>query len=86
MTPIVERLRLWLDYAPLAKPPYDRIREATDNIEELVEALTKCRDKFCFYEQLHRLKCTAEGDEKADRNREMADMCDGVLDKIGGDA
>lgn len=43
------------------------------------EALTKCRDKFLHYEQLHRLKCTAEGDEKADRNREMADMCNAVL-------
>lgn len=42
-------------------------------------ALVKCRDKFRHYEQLHRLKCTPEGDEKADRNREMADMIDAAL-------
>jgi succinylarginine dihydrolase len=52
--------------------------EAT-HLEEVVRALTKCRDKFLHYEDLHRLKCTAEGDEKADRNREMADMCDAAL-------
>jgi hypothetical protein len=42
-------------------------------------ALEKCRDKFRFYADLHRLKSTAEGDEKADRNAEMADMCDAAL-------
>jgi hypothetical protein len=50
-------------------------------IGEMVEALEKCRHKFLHYEELHRLKCTAEGDEKADRNREMADMCDTALSR-----
>ena len=48
------------------------------------EALTKCRDKFRFYADLHRLKCTADGDEKADRNAEMADMCDSTLSSLEG--
>jgi hypothetical protein len=52
---------------------------AKGRIERLEAALAKCADKFDFYEQLHRLKCTAEGDEKADRNRELADMCRAAL-------
>lgn len=50
----------------------------------LYEALEKARDKFRHYEDLHRVKCTAEGDEKADRNREMADLCDAALAQAGG--
>ena len=59
---------------------------AADTITELLEALEKCRDKFRHYEDLHRVKCTAEGDEKADRNREMADLCDGAIAKARGEA
>lgn len=54
-------------YAP-EKLPYG-------NVLELRKALEKCRHKFLHYADLHRMKCTAEGDEKADRNQEMADMC-----------
>lgn len=46
-----------------------------DENERLREALERAEAKFRHYDDLHRLKCTAEGDEKADRNREMADMC-----------
>jgi hypothetical protein len=53
--------------------------ETGEALERLREALGKCADKFDFYEQCHRLKCTADGDEKADRNREMADMCRDAL-------
>jgi hypothetical protein len=52
--------------------------------EAMEEALIKCRDKFRHYEDLHRLKCTPEGDEKADRNREMADMCEAALSTRDG--
>jgi hypothetical protein len=53
-------------------------------IDTKTAALEKCRDKFLHYEQLHRLKCTSEGDEKADRNRDMADMIDAALSSKGG--
>lgn len=61
--------------APLRTP-------ATPSVDRLVEAATKARDKFLHYELLHRLKCTSEGDEKADRNREMADMLTEALASI----
>jgi hypothetical protein len=62
--------------------------------DTLVEALTKCRDKFREYERMHlakvqapdrgdildvRDKANAEAEAKAQRNREMADMCDAAL-------
>lgn len=49
---------------------------------EVREALTKCRDKFREYEQIHRLKNSAEGTAKAKRNSEMADMCDLALQSM----
>jgi hypothetical protein len=60
----------------------------SEAVSELVEALTKCRDKFREYEQLHRLKNTVEGTAKAKRNSEMADMCDAAIDaaKLGSRA
>lgn len=45
----------------------------------LVEALTKCRDRFNEYALLHYRKRTAEGDEKALSNAHMAEMCDAAL-------
>jgi hypothetical protein len=48
-------------------------------VERLRACVEKCRDTFDHYEALHRLKCTAEGDEKADRNRELADLCRAAL-------
>jgi succinate dehydrogenase/fumarate reductase flavoprotein subunit len=51
--------------------------------DALRAVVTKCADKFDHYEQLHRLKCTSEGDEKADRNRELADMCRAALTATG---
>lgn len=51
----------------------------TTATQELVAALEKCRYKFAHYTDLHRLKCTAEGDEKADRNQEMVDLIDAAL-------
>lgn len=51
-------------------------------LAEVERAATKARDTFLHYEQLHRLKCTSEGDEKADRNREMADMLSEALGSI----
>lgn len=59
--------------------PSEAARPTVGDEQLLREALTKCRDKFLHYEQLHRLKCTADGDEKADRNREMVDLCDAAL-------
>jgi len=59
----------------------DTIEALLSRVDKLEEALKKCRHKFLHYEDLHRLKCTAEGDEKADRNREMADMCDAALNR-----
>jgi hypothetical protein len=66
------------DHAP-GSAAKDGSEAPTPHEGKLVEALTKCRNKFLHYEQLHRLKCTSEGDEKADRNRDMADMCDEAL-------
>jgi hypothetical protein len=54
---------------------------ACNSFPELVAALQKARDKFRHYEDLHRIKCTAEGDEKADRNRELADEMEAALSK-----
>lgn len=62
---------------------------------ELVGALTKCRDKFAEYTDLHTQKLrnykgkeplnyAADIQFKIDRNREMAEMCDAAL-KISGD-
>jgi hypothetical protein len=53
----------------------------------LREALTKCRDKFAEYVELHRAKLkytiSREGDEavqeKIDRNAEMVALCDAAL-------
>jgi hypothetical protein len=56
-----------------AKTVADHIEAQASLLNMLREALKKARDKFLHYEELHRLKCTSEGDEKADRNREMAD-------------
>jgi hypothetical protein len=63
-----------------------RLKQAADTLlaiqgerDALRAIVTKCADKFDHYEQLHRLKCTSEGDEKADRNRELADMCRAAL-------
>ena len=60
--------------------------------EDVVEALRKCRDKFREYERMHLAKvkpvlpgqhwaaaANEEAEAKADRNREMADMCDAAL-------
>jgi len=47
--------------------------------DALREALAKCHDRFRHYEQMHRLKYSADGNEKADRNREMAEMCEAAL-------
>ena len=62
------------------------IVRACNSHYELLEALDKCADKFEHYEQLHRLKSTSEGDEKADRNREMADLCRTAIAKARGEA
>lgn len=68
---------------PIASTPSHR--GETGEVERLREALGKCADKFDFYEQCHRLKCTADGDEKADRNHEMAEMCRAALKTSPGD-
>lgn len=44
-------------------------------------ALLRCRDVFLHYEELHQAKGTADGNVKAARNREMADVCSAALDK-----
>lgn len=43
------------------------------------EALQMCADRFREYERLHRAKGTDDATEKAERNAEMADMCELVL-------
>jgi len=74
---------------------------SASGMDELVEALTKCRDKFREYEQLHLAKVRSpikgvhwsnkihaenqSATDKAARNREMAEMCDATLAKIGRD-
>ena len=55
------------------------MRKAADRIERLEAALRKARDKFREYEQLHRLKNTPEGVEKAKRNCEVADELSAAL-------
>lgn len=55
------------------------LSQPSQDVEAMREALGKCRNKFREYEQLHRLKNTAEGTAKAKRNSEMADMCDAAL-------
>lgn len=61
------------------------IRSLQAKVEGAERALEEARDKFLHYEDLHRLKCTADGDEKADRNREMADKLTEALSLIKGD-
>lgn len=59
------------------------LRNSAPTLLACARALEKCREKFDFYAQLHRLKSTAGGDEKADRNQEMADMCAQALSDLG---
>lgn len=56
-----------------------RLNAIAERIERLEAALRKARDKFREYEQLHRLKNTPEGVEKAKRNCEMADELSAAL-------
>ncbi len=68
---------------------------APERSEEMREALVKCRDKFREYERHHRTQAdrlrkpghvqparepqALHRDEKAERNREMAELCDKAL-------
>lgn len=80
---ICERLRLEanaLDALRLRDAP-STCREAAATIEALVEALQGCANKFWEYVIIHEGKKTPDGDEKAARNREMAEMCEAALAK-----
>jgi hypothetical protein len=77
--PISPRAALRAVEAALSRPAGEQV--------ELREALEKCRDKFREYEALHAAKISAEcspewneaAGEKAERNREMAEMCEAAL-------
>jgi hypothetical protein len=63
--------------------------EAADTIEALVEALGQCRDRFTEYAREHQRKAQAathprdhdERMEKADRNLDMAMVCETALSR-----
>lgn len=44
------------------------------------ETLRHCAEVFREYERLHRIKETPEGDQKADRNAQMALLCESATD------
>lgn len=48
---------------------------------ELLEALTKCRDVFMRYAELHAAKGTPEGVEKAKANHDLATMCEAAISR-----
>lgn len=54
-------------------------------LQELVEALEKCRSRFAEYVEIHSIKsrnlASAEYSAKALRNQEMVDLCDAALAK-----
>jgi hypothetical protein len=63
----------------------DRIQSLTAERDALREALTKCRGRFYEYADSHTNKGTTEGDAKAARNMEMAQMCDAALKNASGE-
>lgn len=75
------KMAIKLTYGDLAATveALESLSSLQERNSKLEEALAKCREKFDHYEQLHRLKCTAEGDEKADRNRDMVVLIDFAL-------
>lgn len=50
-------------------------RTPDPRIAELEAAIRECEVTFRFYEQQHLAKKTQDGDEKAYRNKQMADKC-----------
>lgn len=50
-----------------------------DMRKEAAELVRECEQTFRFYEQSHLAKKTQEGDEKAYRNKMMADKCAAFL-------
>lgn len=48
--------------------------------DALREAVTRCRDRFAEYRDLHMAKGTADGTDKAYRNAEMVVICQMALD------
>lgn len=59
--------------APATLPVCDKLRTAADTIEALYAAVAQSERTFRRYEEIHRQKGTAEGNLKADNNRELAD-------------
>jgi len=57
-----------------------RARTAEAEVARLREALHLCHERFVDYTVSHLAKKTADGHRKAERNREMADMCRAALE------
>lgn len=60
-----------------AAQAFERARLAA--LDEAAELIRECEQTFRFYEQSHLAKKTQEGDEKAYRNKVMADKCTAFL-------
>jgi hypothetical protein len=53
-------------------------------VKTAMEALALAAQQFRTYEGLHRAKGTADAHEKAETNRQMAEMCEAALERNGG--
>jgi uncharacterized protein (DUF2225 family) len=85
---LVERLRAMATYEDAGEYHLaaKRLRAAASRLSEMEAANTKLRAAcltaaltFRFYEQSHREKKTEDGDAKAHRNHEMAEICEKAL-------
>jgi hypothetical protein len=62
---------------PIGPRPYETLGEVAPTDPQTV--LSDAAKTFRFYEWSHRQKGTSEGDEKAERNRVMAERCEAAV-------
>lgn len=59
-----------------------KINIAVNNFDQMVSTIKACATRFREYEQSHLEKGTVDGDMKARRNAQMAEMCEEVLKNV----
>lgn len=64
-------------YIAAASP--DRVLALLDEVERLRAGVAQAEDWFRAYERQHRAKCSAEGDAKAQANKDRADYLAALL-------